>query len=187
VTFVAPLGFGLYFYRHDPQLLARRMLTKEKVGAQKVVMLLWKLLSVPAYLLAGFDHRFGWSRQFLVPVPGWLTGLALLLLPAGYLLFFWVMKINRFAASIIQVESGQTVTDTGPYRHVRHPMYSGFLLLWLAAPLALDSFVAVPVFALALPLLVLRLLNEEKFLRRELPGYAEYCRRTPCRLIPFVW
>lgn len=187
VTFVAPLGFGLYFYRHDPQLLARRMLTKEKVGAQKVVMLLWKLLSVPAYLLAGLDHRFGWSRQFLVPVPGWLTVLALLVLPAGYLLFYWVMKANRFAASIIQVESGQTVIDTGPYQLVRHPMYLGFLILWLAAPLALGSFIAVPVFALALPILAFRLLNEEKFLHCELPGYAEYCRRTPRRLIPFVW
>jgi protein-S-isoprenylcysteine O-methyltransferase Ste14 len=187
VTFAAPLGFGLYFYRHDPLLLARRMLTREKVGTQKFIMLLWKLLSVPAYLLAGFDHRFGWSRQFLVPVPGWLTVLALLLLAAGYLLFYRVMKANRFAASIIQVESGQTITDTGPYRLVRHPMYAGFGILWLAAPVALGSFVALPVFALALPLLVLRLLNEEKFLRRELPGYAEYCQRTRWRLIPFVW
>jgi protein-S-isoprenylcysteine O-methyltransferase Ste14 len=187
VNLAATLGFCIYFYRHDPQLLARRMLTKEKVGAQKIIMLIWKLLSVPAYLLAGFDHRFGWSRQFLMPVPGWLTVLALLLIPAGYLLFYRVLKANRYAASIIQVETGQTVTDTGPYQRVRHPMYSGFLLLWLAAPLALGSFFALPAFALALPLLVFRLLNEEKFLRRELPGYAEYCRRTPCRLIPFVW
>lgn len=163
------------------------MLTREKVRAQKIIMLLWKLLAVPAYLLAGFDHRFGWSRQYFIPVPGWLTALALLLIAAGYLLFYLVMKANRYAASIIQLESGQTVTDTGPYRFVRHPMYLGFLILWLAAPLALGSFVTVPVFALALPLLVFRLLNEEKFLRRELPGYAEYCRCTRCRLIPFVW
>ena len=187
VNLAATLGFCIYFYQHDRERLARRMLTKEKVGSQKFIMLLWKLLSVPAYLLPGLDHRFGWSRAVVGPVPWWLTLLALLLIVAGHLLFFWVMKTNRFAASIIQVESGQTVTDTGPYRHVRHPMYSGFLLLWLAAPLALGSFVAVPVFALAMPLLVFRLLNEEKILRRELPGYAEYCQRTPYRLIPFVW
>lgn len=187
VNLAATLGFCIYFYQHDRERLARRLLTREKVGAQKFIMGLWKLLSVPAYLLAGYDHRFGWSREFLVAVPWWLTVFGLLLVLAGHLQFFWVMKANRFAASIIQVETGQTVTDTGPYRLVRHPMYSGFALLWLAAPLALGSFVALPVFALALPLLVLRLLNEEKFLRRELPGYAEYCQRTPCRLIPFVW
>jgi protein-S-isoprenylcysteine O-methyltransferase Ste14 len=187
VNLAATLCFCLYFYKHDPQLLERRMLTKEKVGEQKFIMILMKLLSVPAFMLPGFDYRFGWSHTFLGPVPWWLTLLALLLVPASYFLFFWVLKANRFAASIIQVESGQTVTDKGPYRIVRHPMYSSSVVLWLAASLALGSFVALPVFALVIPLLVLRLLNEEKILRRDLPGYSEYCLRTRYRLIPFVW
>lgn len=187
VNLAATLGFCAYFYKHDPQRLERRMLTREKIGKQKFIMLLMRLLSVPAYMLPGFDYRFGWSREFLRPVPWWLSVLALLLVPAGYLLFFWVLKTNRFAASVIQVESGQTVTDTGPYRLVRHPLYSGSVLLWLAAPPALGSFVALPVFALLIPLIIFRLLNEEEILRRDLPGYSEYCRRTRCRLIPFVW
>jgi protein-S-isoprenylcysteine O-methyltransferase Ste14 len=126
-------------------------------------MLLLKLLSVPAYLLPGLDHRFDWSREFLAPVPWWLTMLALLLVLAGHFLFFWVMKANRFAASIILVESGQTVADAGPYRLVRHPMYAGAVVLWLAAPVALGSFIALPAFAPVLPLIVFRLLNEERF------------------------
>ncbi len=187
VNFTATFGFCVYFYKHDPQLLERRMLRKEKVGVQKIIMLMVKLLSVPVYMLPGFDLRFGWSRTLAVPVPWWLTLLALLLVSAGYLLFFWVLLANRFAAAIIQVEPGQTVIDTGPYRIVRHPMYSGGVVLWLAAPLALGSFVALPVFALVVPLIAFRLLNEEKFLRRELPGYSEYCQQIPYRLIPLVW
>jgi len=187
VNLSTTLGFCVYFYRRDRERLARRLLSREKVGAQKIIMLLWKLASVPAYLLAGWDHRFGWSQKYLVPMPGWLTVLGLLLLLAGHLVFFWVMNANRYAASIIQIESGQTVADTGPYRLVRHPMYFGFAVLWLAAPLALGSFIALPVFALAVPLLAFRLLNEEKFLRCELPGYAEYCRQTRWRLVPLVW
>jgi protein-S-isoprenylcysteine O-methyltransferase Ste14 len=187
VNLAATLCFCIYFYKHDPQLLERRMLRREKVKAQKFIMLLIKLFYLFALALPGFDYRFGWSRSYTGPVPWWLTLLALLLVTACYLLFFWVLKANRFAATIIQVESGQTVTDTGPYCIVRHPMYSGGAVLWLATPLALGSFVALPAFALLIPLVVFRLLNEEKILRHELPGYSEYCQRTRYRLIPFIW
>jgi protein-S-isoprenylcysteine O-methyltransferase Ste14 len=183
----ATLCFCTYFYKRDPQLLARRMLTKEKANPQKIIMLLLKLIGAAALMLTGLDCRLGWSRRYTGPVPWWLTLPALLLVPASYLLFFGVVKANRFAAAIVQVESGQIVTDTGPYRLVRHPMYLSSVVLWLATPLALGSFVALPAFFLIIPVLVLRLLNEEKILRRDLPGYAEYCQRTRYRLIPFVW
>ena len=97
------------------------------------------------------------------------------------------MKANPFAASVIQVEARQTIADTGPYRLIRHPMYAGTIVLWFALPLALGSLVALPAFVLLIPLFILRLLNEEKILRRDLPGYAEFCQRTRYRLIPFVW
>jgi protein-S-isoprenylcysteine O-methyltransferase Ste14 len=96
------------------------------------------------------------------------------------------MKTNNFASSVIRVEAGQRVISTGPYRLVRHPMYSAIVLLSLATPLALRSYVAVPLFVMLIPLLVLRLLNEEQLLRQNLPGYAEYCLRTRSRLVPFV-
>ena len=187
VNLAATFGFCAYYYQHDPQLLERRLLRREKIGAQKFIMLLMRLVAAGAYMLCGFDCRFGWSRDSLVPVPWWLTLLALALYLGCYLLFIPVFDANRFAASIIQVESGQTVADTGPYRLVRHPLYSVSLVIWLCVPLALGSFVVLPVAALLIPILSFRLLNEEKFLRQELPGYSEYCRRTRHRLIPFVW
>jgi protein-S-isoprenylcysteine O-methyltransferase Ste14 len=186
-TLLLTIFFCAYYYRRDPEFLARRLLRKEKIGTQRFIMFLLKNVSVIFYVLCGLDHRVGWSRNCFAPVPWWLTALALLLYAGSYLLLIPVCNANRFAASIIQVVAGQTVADHGPYRFVRHPMYSVSLLIWLWIPLALGSFVALPVVVLMIPILVLRLLNEEKMLRRELPGYAEYCRRTPWRLIPFVW
>jgi protein-S-isoprenylcysteine O-methyltransferase Ste14 len=187
VNFAVSLAFCIYFYKHDRELLERRMIRKEKIGAQKIILFLMKEVSVVFYLLCGLDNRFGWSRTYLVAVPWWLTSLALLLYAGCYFLFIPVLNANRFAASIIQIETGQTIADTGPYRFVRHPMYSVAIVLWFWMPLALGSFVALPVALLIIPILMWRLLNEEKFLRHELPGYAEYCRRTRHRLIPFVW
>lgn len=183
-----PLFFSFhYLYRHDPQLLERRLQVKEKVREQKVFQFLSPLIFSSSLLLSGLDHRFGWSRTYLRPVPVWLTLLSQALLVGGILLIFWVMKVNSFASRTIQVEAGQTVISSGPYRLVRHPMYSGGLVMYLPTPLALGSFIALPAFALFIPLIVYRLLNEERVLRRELPGYAQYCLRTRFRLLPFVW
>ena len=187
VNFTVLLVLCIYLYRHDRQLLARRMLRKEKIGTQKIIIFLIKEAIVIVCALSGLDHRFGWSRTYLMTVPWWLTGLALLFYAGGYLLYIPVMRANRFAATIIQIEAGQTVSDHGPYRIVRHPMYAVGIILWFWMPLALGSLIALPVALLIVPLLMWRLLNEEKMLRRELPGYAEYCRRTPYRLIPQVW
>jgi protein-S-isoprenylcysteine O-methyltransferase Ste14 len=181
------LFLGIYLYKHDPQLLERRLQMREKVPEQKRIMKLGSLIFFPSFLLPGLDYRFGWSRAFPGPVPLWLTLLSLAVFPGCYLWFFWVVKVNRYASRIIQVEAGQTVIATGPYRIIRHPMYLGTIVMWLFVPLALGSFVAVPAFALLVPVIVFRLLNEEKILRRELPGYAEYCQRTRYRLIPLVW
>jgi len=136
--------------------------------------------------LCGFDYRFGWSGAFLGRVPLWLVLTAQAILLASYFLVFRVMKTNSFASSVIQVEVGQEVISTGPYRLVRHPMYSAISLMVLATPLALGSYLALPLFLLLISLLVFRLLNEEKLLRQSLPGYVEYCRRTRSRLIPFI-
>jgi protein-S-isoprenylcysteine O-methyltransferase Ste14 len=176
----------VYFYKHDPQLLERRMLRKENTVAQKVFLALWQGLGATSLFLAGYDHRVGWSRVFLASVPVWLELLSLLAILASHVLFFYVMKANSFAASVIRVEAGQTVITTGPYRLVRHPMYLAFAVMTLFTPMALGSFLALPVAVPILVIIVLRLLHEEKTLRRDLAGYAEYCQRTPHRLIPFI-
>lgn len=184
---LSQLQFCFYFYQRDPQVLERRLLKREKFSEQKLIHRLWKVLAALLLMLAGGDYRFGWSRRLLGPVPWWLTGPALLLVLVGYNGVFQIVKANRFAASVVQVESRQAVIDTGPYRFVRHPLYSAALFIWLCSPLALGSYVVAPVSVLILPILVFRLRSEEKILRRDLPGYVEYCQRTRYRLIPFVW
>ena len=184
---LSELRSSFYFYKHDPQLLECRLLKKETIGEQKIIHTLWKVLAALFLMLAGADYRFDWSRRFLCPVPWWLKVPALLLVLVGYNGGFQVLKANRFAASVVQVEANQAVIDTGPYRFVRHPPYSVAVVIWLCSPLALGSFVVAPVSVLILPILVFRLRNEEKMLCRELPGYTEYCQRTPYRLIPFIW
>lgn len=187
VTFIPSVLSFLYFYKHDPQLVERRLQRKEKVSEQKLLMRVSRPVFLAAFLLPGLDYRWGWSRSFLGAVPLWLILLSQVLVLGGFLLVFWVMKVNSFASRTIQVEAGQRVISTGPYRVVRHPLYSGSLVMWLASPLALGSYIAWPAFALLIPFYVIRLLNEEKVLRQELPGYSEYCLRTRFRLVPFVW
>jgi protein-S-isoprenylcysteine O-methyltransferase Ste14 len=185
---VVTLGFllpaSLYMVKRDPQLTERRMQVKEKEPKQMVFKTLLGLIGFSAIVLAGLDFRLGWTRAWLGPVPLAVVLVAQAAMLAGYYLGFWSMKVNTFAARTIQVEAGQTVISSGPYAIVRHPMYSGIALFALAAPLALGSCVAWLVFVWVIPLLALRLLDEENVLRRELAGYVEYCQRTRFRLMP---
>jgi len=171
-----------YFYTHDPELVERRLQRKEEVREQRIIMEFFRPAGAVIFMLTGLDHRFGWSHS-----PLWLTILGQAGFLGGYLMMLWIMYVNRFAAATIQVEPGQPLISSGPYGVVRHPMYLGASLLFLFTPLALGSYWTLPAFVLVVPILVLRLLNEEKVLRQELPGYSEYCQGTRFRLVPFVW
>jgi protein-S-isoprenylcysteine O-methyltransferase Ste14 len=181
------LWFGVYFYRRDPAVLERRLLHRETIGWQKRLMSGLLIVVAAIYALSGCDHRWAWSRVHLVAVPTWLAVEALALVVWANLLTFQVIQANRFAASVIQLETSQTLATGGPYRLVRHPMYLAMILHWLATPVALGSFLALAAAVFTVPIFVLRLLNEEKLLRRDLPGYADYCRQTRRRLVPGIW
>jgi protein-S-isoprenylcysteine O-methyltransferase Ste14 len=187
ILFIPSLCAYTYFWKHDPQLLERRLQNKEQMSGQKLLIRCSGPLFIAAFLLPGLDYRFGWSRALLGNLPLWLTIIFEAMVFASILFVIWVMNVNRYAARTIRVEAEQKVITTGPYRFVRHPLYAGSALLWLLTPLALGSWVAWPFFVLLVPFYVIRLLYEEKVLREQLPGYSEYCQRTRFRLIPFVW
>jgi len=187
-VFVTPaLSAFLYFLKIDPELVERRLKMKEAVREQSRIMRFASLLGVTIFTLPGFDHRLGWSRGWLGAELVGLEVFSLAMVLGGMLAVAWVLRTNRYAGRTIRVVEGQKVISSGPYGLVRHPMYAFSLVMWFFVPLALGSYVALPAFALTLPLYVLRILNEEKVLRAELPGYTEYCERRRWRLVPGVW
>ena len=176
---------GIYFVKRDPALVERRM----KVGpaaehepAQKLIITLMMVSFLLLMLVSAFDRRWHWSA-----VPAWLVVMAELGIVASFLIFLVVMSQNSYAASTVRVEAGQPVIARGLYGVVRHPMYSGALLMAACIPLALGSYWSLPLAILVVSLLAWRLIDEERVLRRDLPGYAEYCERVRYRLVPGVW
>ena len=176
----------VYIARHDKKLLESRLAigpTAETTSKQKLITATALPVFVGAIVIMVFDHRFGWSPA----QPAWLSICGDALGALGILVYFFVVRENRYAAAAVQVVEGQTVVSTGPYAIVRHPMYSGALLVFIGAPLALGSWwglLFVPVFVAGF---AWRLLNEENYLRERLSGYAEYTLKVRYRLVPHVW
>jgi protein-S-isoprenylcysteine O-methyltransferase Ste14 len=183
VTIAVPMIiFGLYMFKHDPKFIERRMRTKEKREKQRLILKLGFIPFLLAFILPGFDIRFGWSG--LSPYIS-LAGLGGVL--AGYLLCLKVFLTNSFASRVVDVEKEQKVITTGPYAYVRHPMYSAMIIFYLFTPLALGSAWAVVPALFIVPVLVVRLKDEEKELLENLAGYREYAEKVRHRLVPGVW
>jgi protein-S-isoprenylcysteine O-methyltransferase Ste14 len=155
----------------------------EKESEQRTIILLGTAVFVAGFLVIAIDLRLHGLNQvstFMV-----LAADAGVLL--GYCLILWVFKENSYASRTIEVVDGQKVITKGPYSIIRHPMYLGFLVMYLLTPIALGSWWAVPIFLSYIPILMWRIFNEEKVLLRDLPGYYEYCQKRRYRLLPFVW
>jgi protein-S-isoprenylcysteine O-methyltransferase Ste14 len=182
---VSVLSITTYFLKHDPELIRRRLEVgpgAEPQKRQRVIQTVASLAVLTLYLIPGFDHRFHWSA---VPVPVVVAADALV--AAGFLVIFLVFRTNSYTSGVVTVEPGQRVVSTGPYRLVRHPMYSGASLLFLATPPALGSWWALPAAVALCGVMVVRLLDEERFLAANLDGYDAYRRRVGSRLLPMVW
>lgn len=135
-----------------------------------------------SFLIPGLDFRYGWSN-----VPIWLVLISDAMVIFGYYLVFLSFKENPFAARTIEVFDDQKVIDTGLYSKVRHPMYTGVILMYSFTPTALGSFWALPIIIPVIAIIIFRTLNEEEVLKRDLPGYAAYCEKVQWRLLPYVW
>jgi protein-S-isoprenylcysteine O-methyltransferase Ste14 len=184
--FASAINFiTIYFLRRDPALIERRASggpVAEKEISQKIIQSFALLFFAALIILPGLDHRHGWSHLPLFFV---LAGDALVLL--GLSIVFLVFKANSYASSTIELAAGQRVITTGPYSLVRHPMYTGGLLMLLGVPLALGSKWALLVWTPLPAVFIWRLIGEEKYLAANLPGYSSYCAATPYRLIPGIY
>jgi protein-S-isoprenylcysteine O-methyltransferase Ste14 len=179
------ISFTVYLATHDRALLERRMKAgpqHEREPAQKIIVSLVFVVFFAMVILPALDYRYQWS-----PVAPWVSILGELVIVLSFLFIFWVTRVNSFAASNVRVEEGQRVIDTGPYAYVRHPMYAGAVWLFVGIPLALGSWRSLALAPLVIPVLAWRLLDEEKVLKRDLPGYIDYMRRVRFRLVPFVY
>ena len=172
----------IYLLKNDPELLERRMRTREKHPTQKVVILSSVVVMLAIFILPGFDKRYGWSS-----VPTSVVIVADLLVLLGYGLFALVLRENPYASRVVEVEKDQKIITTGPYAVVRHPMYVGIGILYILTPLALGSFWGMIPSALLPLFFIARILNEEKVLLKELEGYKEYTQRVKYRLLPGIW
>ena len=182
LLFIPMFFLGLVLLLKAPELLAKRLQTKEKEATQKGVIALSLLMFVGGFILAGLDFRLGWSEM-----PLWLTIAASVLLLVSYGLYAEVMRENAYLSRTVEVQEGQKVVDTGLYGIVRHPMYAVTTLLFLSIPLVLGSWISFVVFLIYPLLMVQRIRNEEKVLADGLPGYREYQKKVKYRMIPFIW
>ena len=182
VLFVPMLAMGVAMFILSPDLLRRRLASKEERSTQQGVVRYTGLLFIISFVVAGLDFRFGWSQM----AQGVVWGATILFL-VGYGLYGEVMRENVWLSRNITVEDGQQVVSTGLYGIVRHPMYTSTIVMFLAMPLVLGSYWATLPMVLYIPIIALRIKDEEQLLRADLKGYMEYCDRVRWRLFPLIW
>ncbi len=182
ILFVPMTIMGIVMIIKSPDLLRRRLESKEQRNTQQGVIKLSGVIFITGFIIAGLDYRCGWSD-----VPQWVTYGSALLFLFGYALYAEVMRENVWLSRTVRVEEEQEVVTTGLYGIVRHPMYTATLLMFQAMPLVLGSWWATLIFLLYIPIIVCRIVDEERLLRVELKGYNEYCSHLRWRLIPYIW
>jgi protein-S-isoprenylcysteine O-methyltransferase Ste14 len=172
----------IYLAAKDPSLLEKRMRTKEGERPQRRLIFASLALNLTLFGLPGIDWRFGWSH-----VPPWLVSAALVAMLGSFAFYVAVMLANTYASRVVEVQESQKVIDSGPYAHVRHPMYLAIAVINPSAALVLGSYWALVPAAIYPFLIAARIRGEERLLERELPGYAEYMGKVRWRLVPGLW
>ena len=174
-----------YLVKRDPKLLASRVKAgpvAETQKSQQIIQSLASLFFIALFIVPGLDYRFHWSN-----VPRVVSLISDAFVALGFFIVFLVFRENTYTSAIIEVSNEQKVVTSGPYSVVRHPMYAGAILLLIFSPLALGSWVAIPLPVPLIAVVVARLLHEEKFLSANLSGYEEYRQKVRYRLVPFIW
>jgi len=185
----AGIGGRIWAERRHPGLMAERQdiekIENSKAWDKVLAPLMALSVSFPLVIVAGLDHRYGWSP----PVSPWLNVFGFILVSLGYAFASWALVENRFFFSTVRIQTdrGHVVCDSGPYRIVRHPGYAGNIPPLLGIALALGSVWTLIPAALALTITLIRTVLEDETLQEELPGYRDYARRVRYRLIPGIY
>lgn len=182
ILFVPMFLAGLVMMAVNPGLLEKRLNAKEEEKEQKTVIALSGIMFLAAFIAAGLNHRFGWLEM-----PGWMVVSGVVLFLLAYAMYAEVLRENTYLSRTIEVQENQKVVDTGLYGIVRHPMYSSTLILFLSMGLVLSSPISFAILLMYIPIIVKRILNEEKVLAEGLEGYSEYMKKVKYRLVPLIW
>ena len=182
---ISVAAITIWLAKTNQALLQKRMdvgpkYEKEKV--QKAIQFFAQFAFMAIFIIPALDHRFHWSHIYLV-----ISFIANIFVVLGFYIVFLTFKENTYTSAIVEVQEGQRVISTGPYKIVRHPMYSGALLMLVATPIALGSLWGLIAFIPMLAVIIARLVKEEKYLRDNLPGYTDYLRKVCWRLLPGVY
>jgi protein-S-isoprenylcysteine O-methyltransferase Ste14 len=183
--FIPVIAITLYLMEKDKKLLERRLIAGpggEKSKIQKTIQSIASLAFIAVFLVSSFDHRFAWSF-----VPPYISLLGDVLVSLGLFIVYLVFRANTYTSATIEIAPEQTVISTGPYALVRHPMYTGALIMLIGVPLSLGSYGGLIPVAILAAVIIWRLIDEEKFLAKDLPGYTDYQTKTRSRLIPYIW
>lgn len=182
LLFIPIFILGIILFIKSPELLKKRLDSKESEKTQKGVVAFSALIFLGGFVVAGFDFRFGWSY---IPKAAVIIAAALFLF--SYILYAEVMRENIYLSRTIKVQENQKVIDTGLYGIVRHPMYMATILLFLSIPIILGSLYSFIIF-LAYPVVIaVRIKKEEELLSAQLEGYTEYKQKVKYKIIPFIW
>lgn len=165
-----------------PELLRKRLKTKETEKEQKAVVLYSGIMFLAGFIIAGLNYRYNW-----IPLPNSIVTIASILFIISYILYAEVLRENAYLSRTIEVQENQKVVDTGLYGIVRHPMYLATILMFLSMPLILGSLISFIIFLIYPIIIAKRIKNEEQVLEKDLQGYSEYKKKVKYRLIPFIW
>ena len=182
VLFIPISILGVVMLFCAPELLQKRLANKEKEVSQRWVVALSGLLFIASFIVAGLNYRYGWHS-----LPQWIVWMAVAIFLLSYLMYAEVMRENAYLSRTVEVQEGQKVVDKGLYGVVRHPMYTATILLFLSMPLILGSIISFAIMVLYVPLIAIRIRNEERLLECELEGYTAYKQRVCYKVVPYIW
>ncbi|MBE6867180.1 MAG: isoprenylcysteine carboxylmethyltransferase family protein [Ruminococcus albus] len=182
VLFLPMLMIGIVLALKSPELLRKRLNSKEQENTQKGVVISSLLMFLAGFITAGLSFRFGWLR-----LPMWVSVTAAVIFLIGYAMYAEVLRENEYLSRTVEVQEEQKVIDTGLYGVIRHPMYTATILMFCFAPLVLGSVISFVIFLAYPVIIVTRIGNEEKVLENGLKGYTDYKKKVRYRLLPFVW